>query len=230
MLGRRNGDNGLIGSHVHGPSNIQARVQYVFDAESDRWSLWVPVCFAIGIGAYFSLSEEPSKLTGIFFLLPSLCLCIVCRARPYACAVSIALFCIALGFADAAFRTALVSAPRLEGNSRAVTMNAWVEGVERRHPSGYRLTLRPIPGNDDARNLPHRVRITSRIGKTPGTGQEINIRAVLRPIPEPVQPRGFDFARKSYYSGIGAVGFAISEAKPVSSKKTLRQSSRYAAA
>lgn len=217
MLGRRNGDNGLIGSHAHGPSNIQARLQYVFDAESDRWFLWVPVCFAIGIGTYFSLSEEPSKLTGIFFLLSSLCLCIVCRARPYACAVSIALFCIALGFADAAFRTALVSAPRLEGNSRAVTLNAWVEGVERRHPSGYRLTLRLVPGNDDARNLPHRVRITSRLGEAPGTGQEINIRAVLRPIPEPVQPRGFDFARKSYYSGIGAVGFAISEAKPVSS-------------
>src|SRR3954470_10693270 len=35
-----------------------------FAAERDRWILWLPVCFALGIGGYFSLTAEPSLWLG----------------------------------------------------------------------------------------------------------------------------------------------------------------------
>jgi len=211
MLGRRNGEFGSIGSHIPERSGWALCLQQALDAESDRWFLWVPVCFAIGIGAYFSLSNEPSSLTGLCLLAASVCLCTVCRNRPFACAACIALVCASLGFTNAKFRTSLVDSPRLEGSGRVVTLNAWVEGVERRQPKGHRLTLRLMPRTDGKGDMLHRVRVTSRFGEPPSTGQAITLRAVLRPIPEPVQPRGFDFSRKVFYSRLGAVGFSISK-------------------
>ena len=41
------------------------------------------------------------------------------------------------------------------------------------------------------------------------TGDRIAVRVSLSPPPRPVFPRGYDFARMIYFSGIGAVGFAV---------------------
>jgi len=63
--------------------------------------------------------------------------------------------------------------------------------------------------------LPYRVRYTSRFGETPVTGAAVEVRVLLRPLAEPVMPGGFDFARKAYYAGLGAIGFALAPAKPL---------------
>ena len=33
---------------------------HIIENESDRWFLWVPVCFGAGIGLYFALWQEPA--------------------------------------------------------------------------------------------------------------------------------------------------------------------------
>ena len=63
---------------------------------------------------------------------------------------------------------------------------------------------------------PLRVSIVSRIKeKLPEMGTRIRLKAVLRPPPGPVRPRGFDFARQAWFAQIGAVGFAISKVEIV---------------
>lgn len=199
------------GMHRHGLKSLAQTLSQTLDAERDQWFLWVPVCFGTGIGLYFALPNEPSVLTAYILVAATLSLCVACRSRALFYILSIALFCTALGFANAMLRTAMVEAPRLDGGSSLVSLNAWVEHIERRHPSGYRLTLRPIELASTTLTLPEHIRITSRFKEVPPrTGQAITVRAVLRPVPEPVMPGGFDFSRKAFYAGLGAVGFAIS--------------------
>ena len=95
-------------------------------------------------------------------------------------------------------------------------LKGWVEKTEARLPRGVRITLRPF-GASDAKNasLPFRVRYTSRFDEVPVTGSAVEVRLRLRPVPEPVMPGGFDFSRKAYFAGLGAVGFALSPAKPL---------------
>lgn len=184
------------------------------DEERGRWFLWVPVFFGAGIAAYFSLYNEPSPHIAGALVVAVSGLCLSLRAHPLALACATALLCAALGFANAMLRTALVDAPTLSGPDRAVRLTAWVEGTEGRNPAGARMLLRPIIiVGMQPEALPFRIRVTSRFVPVPATGDAIQLRAVLRAVPQPVMPNGFDFARKAYFSGLGAVGFALSEAQ-----------------
>ena len=42
-------------------------------------------------------------------------------------------------------------------------------------------------------------------------GSAVKLRAMLGPPPEPVMPGGYDFARMSFYQGVGASGYSLSK-------------------
>ena len=78
-------------------------------------------------------------------------------------------------------------------------------------PSGIRLLLEDVAirGRDE-RALPRRVRITVRAsGATAAPGDQVRVRAVLMPPPGPALPGAFDFQRKAFFDGLGAVGYAV---------------------
>lgn len=192
------------------------RLAQAFLAESDRWFLWIPVLFAAGIGVYFALDNEPSGLIAIAGVTAAAGLVLLTRRCPALWALSLAALCAALGFADIKLRATTLATPMLARDSRAVTVKGWVERAEPRLPTGYRLTLRviAIDGLREPVKL-NRVRVTSRFEPAPGAGSAVRVRAVLRPVPQPVQPGGFDFARKIWFAGIGAVGFSLAAPKPL---------------
>lgn len=188
-----------------------AAVSDVLLRETDRWFLWIPVLFGCGIGLYFARYTEPTVLQCAGWVLGAISLTLLLRSRPALWAIAAAALCVALGFANAKLRTSLLDTPVLEDMGGTVTVHAHVENVEPRLPRSYRLTLRIIdmPGHRYG-VLPRKVRVTSRFDSPPSTGEAIRLRAVLQPVPEPVMPGGFDFARKAWFSGIGASGFAVS--------------------
>jgi len=208
---------GLYGpsAHFRGAGMAWPALRDALHAESGRWFLWVPVCFGTGVGIYFSLSHEPSSFVAVALVMAASGLCLATRSRALAWIFSIGLLCVACGFSDAMLRTHMVSASGLQGRDRAVTLTAWVEVIENRE-NGARLTLRPISVSRlDREDWPYRVRVTSRFDSVPYTGQAISVRALLRPVPEPAMPHGFDFARKAYFDRIGAVGFTLSEPEAI---------------
>lgn len=179
--------------------------------EADRWFLWIPVLFGCGIGLYFARYTEPSVLQTAAGILAAMALLLFFRARPAMFALSAGALCVALGFANAKLRTGLLDTPALERGAGAVTISAHVERVEPRRSQSFRLTLRIIDiPNLEEQEKPRKARVTTRFEPPPRTGEAVRLRAVLRPVPEPVMPGGFDFARKAWFSGIGASGFAIS--------------------
>ena len=188
----------------------------MLEDENDRWFLWVPVCFGAGIGLYFALPEEPPFYSVIAALGIILSLCLATRNIPFLWTLCVACLCAALGFTNAKLRTLSVAQPAMERAGGFQVLRGWIEKTEARLPVGHRITLRPFSAQGGKRGkLPYRVRYTSRFEEAPVTGSAVEVRLRLRRVPEPVMPGGFDFSRKAYFAGLGAVGFALAPGKPL---------------
>ena len=194
-----------------------AQAARALEAESDRWFLWLPVLFAAGIVTYFALNAEPSLRVAASLVLAACGLLLLVRHRPLGLALGAACLAFALGFTTAKLRTEQVRAPVLHNELRHVEVDGFVEAFERRVGRRDRLTLRVISigGLEDAER-PYRVRIsTASKNVSVRTGEAVGLRATLRPPPEPVEPGGFDFARRAWFDRLGATGYATGRIEPL---------------
>ncbi len=166
--------------------------------------LWLPVAFGIGICAYFAADTEPSAAYAAMLAILFAGLAFLARHGPWRFAVLAGSAALFAGFTAAAVRTADVAAPTLD-RLRIVPVTGFVEAVERRG-EGQRLLLAVETMADlPADKRPIRIRVTTRdVAAAPG--QFVRMTARLLPPPEPARPGGYDFARESYFRGIGAVG------------------------
>ncbi len=191
------------------PFSLLAELGRCFAADSDRYFLWVPVFLAIGVACYFALSVEPPFWLAMFLPVVAGGLLWGVRLRPLAALCSAALFSAALGFAAAIVRADRVAAPVLE-KPMSGTLVAEVISAERTEKGALSAVLAPISfaGLVDSER-PGKVRLNIRIRDAAlRPGATVELRARLMPPPEPVLPRGFDFARQAWFEGLGAVGFA----------------------
>lgn len=202
-------------------AHVWAAFVSALQAERFRWSLWLPVTFAAGIGAYFLLTVEPPLWWGICAVILGLAL--LWRLRNHAGAVlAAALVMAALGFLAADLRTERVAAPALAKRTNAVEVTG---RILRRSPDdgGTRvlMAVEEVDALPDGQT-PARVRISWR-GDWPdgvGAGDWVRVKAVLRPLPGQVAPGAFDFARYAYFRRIGALGFAIAPPEPIPPPRT----------
>lgn len=182
-----------------------------FLAERDRWALWLPVLLGGGIGFYFALPTELSLASGPLLAAGAVLAALIFRRQMAGLTLSLAVISGAIGFALAAWRTADLAAPVLERRLGPVAVIGRVLQAEPRE-DGLRLTLDRL---DIARlaadRTPARIRVTlRRAADPPRAGDEIRLRAVLMPPPEPAAPGAFDFARAAWFQQLGAVGYAVS--------------------
>jgi competence protein ComEC len=179
--------------------------------ERDRWFLWVPPLFALGIAIYFNLLTEPGWATVLAPFVLALNLRFVARGVFITVGLNVLLI-IAAGILAAKIRTEWVRAPILSQTLRSATVTGFIERNERRSDKSQRITLRVVSiANLKKANTPQRVRIRVRKSTLKlSPGDTIRITARLTPPPQPTLPRGYDFARAAYFKGIGAVGFALS--------------------
>ncbi len=180
-------------------------------AEHDRWVLWLPVALGIGIGLYFMLPTEPAVWVGPGVLCAVLAGVVLLRRFEGARMAGLLLGAIALGFAVAPLRVALVAAPVLEERIGPVRVIGQAVLVPPR-AAGERIVLRAleIEGLQGPPPQRARLRLTSRDPARISPGDWIELRAILRPPPEPAAPGAYDFARRAFFERIGAVGFAVS--------------------
>ncbi|MBX7247703.1 MAG: ComEC family competence protein [Caulobacteraceae bacterium] len=185
--------------------------------QTDRWMLWAPVAFGGGCAVYLGLRSEPP-------LWPLLAIALVCmlgawaaRGRGWIAGNLVALMVAALacGMVTSKVRQMRVDAPRAPASRGLITVEGWVVDVDSPGAKGARVLVAPawIEGLTAA-ETPTRIRLTLR-GETPPPGSAIRVRAILNPPPPPASPGAYDFARDSYFRGVGGVGLAMTEARPV---------------
>lgn len=189
---------------------MRGRVVSAFEAEQERWFLWVPVLFAAGIAAYFALPLEPTLFLASLPAALALVLARVWRVGGMALLVTSAALAIALGFATTKVRSDRVAAPVIDRPIGPVEVTGWIELVEPRPERGQRLTVRVATMDRLAREQwPARIRIrTLAPAAMPlAPGDAVRFSAMLSPPSGPALPDGFDFARSAWFQGLGAVGY-----------------------
>jgi competence protein ComEC len=75
------------------------------EAESDRWSLWIPVLFGVGIVFYFALPDEPGAASALALVMAAAGLAIATRGLPLGLVIGGMALAVSLGFATAKLRT-----------------------------------------------------------------------------------------------------------------------------
>lgn len=196
--------------------------------ERNRWTLWSPVFFGIGILIYFQLTFEPPA-----WLLLATPICLIAALILYRYSSTIALIytlpliLIVAGFNIASIRTATVAAPVLHKNVGAQYLEGRVIAVDGRE--GKRRLLIGDLSFDNEKRIPklEYVRMTYRTkGIDPSPGQYVRLMAVLLPPPGPVIPGGFDYQRQIYYQKIGAVGYIVKHPEIMIRQGSLKDEAR----
>ncbi|HEU4704580.1 MAG TPA: ComEC/Rec2 family competence protein, partial [Sphingomicrobium sp.] len=186
---------------------VRESVEAFLERERGQLPPWFVVGFGAGIAAWFALDRP---LHWAAFLCASAAIALIGfslrggRAERSAGWFGLALM---LGCALVWARSHQVAAPRLD-RPQVTEFRAEVERVETRTArNDLRLTLAPA---DPA--LPPRVRVSVRQDGAPegiARGALLQLRARLAPPPPMALPGGYDFARDSWFRGIGGVGRAL---------------------
>ena len=181
--------------------------------ERDRWALWLPVFFALGIGVYFSLDfEPPVHMTASAAGLATLLAAYLRRSAFFPAGIAAAI--AAAGLFWAGLHTELARAPVLERSVGPTEVSGRILRQDRTQ-GPFRIVLEDA---SVARLPPERTpeRLRLRLASLPpgaGPGARIAVLARLEPVPQPALPGGYDPARRAFFEGIGATGFALGRAR-----------------
>lgn len=202
---------------------FEKHIKTPFFNDFQRWPLWIPVFFAMGIAFYFSLTVEPSVWcgwAGVGFFIFAL---FITRLQVWRLALLGFAFVI-LGFSIVLLRTHFLGTEMLNYALPTLLLEGSVSQVEQKPTKNGTLYQRLLLEDLKAptyEKLPQKIRLSLK-GKRERLwpGERIRILAKLQPIGDPTVPRGFDFRRQAYFNGIGATGFALSSPIVLSSSSS----------
>lgn len=182
-------------------------------AQRGQLLCWVPVCLAVGIGAFFGLKVEPNALHYGGIVVGILTLLAIWRALPEEVSpLAMACALMLVGFLMAGSRAHSVAEPVL-GWRYYGAVEGRIIAMDRSASDALRLTLDQVfLDRVPPAKTPARVRISlhgkDAGGITPEPGLRVMTTAHLSPPSGPVEPGGFDFQRHAWFARLGAVGYS----------------------
>lgn len=187
----------------------------IADDLSREWSRGIGFLLATllvcgGAVAYFTVPFEPSWTLPVSLAAVGVVGAVVGRGRVAVQLLSTGLLCVAIGLCAAKYQTARLDTPII-GSSIATEITGRVVSLETRENGRIRLVVEiEQTARPQLRYAPDRVRVSARsipADLRPGD----RIRGVVRLMPPsgPVRPGSYDFAFRSYFDGLGGVGFFL---------------------
>lgn len=179
------------------------------------------IAFAVGITVYFSWSTEPNPLIALGFMLAILV--VIWRFPTDISGMLVTGVVILADFTWSSIHTRLVS-PSPVNMEQRLEITGWVSAIDR-GGSMRRLQIDVVSSDPLPRTgLPARVRI--RVGRNfPNfdIGDGIIVDTVIRPMPGPAIPNGYDPGRRAFFDGLSGTGFAISDGRRTDATLSFRQ-------
>lgn len=178
--------------------------------EYDRLFLWCPILFSVGISAYFCFPFEPWAGWGALAVIISLFLVFLTRHLFVPRVLSLGLMVMCVGYEVSQLKTHWLNTPMITHKVEGVMITGFIDGVEHR-PKNIRVTMSKLTYENwpETQPKPIKIRLSfKKGGENLQPGQTIRVEAGLLPARGPVAEGAYDFAMRSYFEGLGAVGFA----------------------
>ena len=176
--------------------------------EHHQLPLFIPVMLGAGIALWFGLGGADRWLAAIAACLAA-AFCGLLLSGLLRRVVAAGALLVAAGVALAWWHAASAAAPVLEDTRFGIPISGVVLEIEEQQARGRtRLLISPrsmLPAEMT-------VRVSIR-GELPdiAPGALVRMRATLNPPPGPSVPGGYHFARRAWFEGIGATGYALGE-------------------
>lgn len=201
------------------------------EREGPHTFCWFVVFYGVGILLFFQSSGDASLFWTIFItIVCSICWVISARYWPSLTPIALAFLAVLSGFLTGVTRIHWAETAVLQ-EIQIARVKGYVENVEFRIDKSPQLIIRPLEiENLSQTQLPRRIRVTLRTGMVPNAGAMISAKMRLLPLPQPVHPGGYDFARDAYFKGIGAIGSVLGKVQEHDQIETPPLSLRLAAA
>jgi competence protein ComEC len=168
---------------------------------------WFAVAYGFGIVLYFTAEREPARWAAIALAIGCTAAAVALRRHHVGFVVGLGVCAMAVGFAAATMKTALMAHPVLRFPASGVTISGFVElREESQHTDRFVLRVEQMEGGR-MDEKPQRVRLSVKRGTAPPAGAFVQVKAMLDPPLQPLAPGSYDFARDLFFQGIGASGF-----------------------
>ena len=189
----------------------RAHITESFDNQRGRLFLWVPLCLGFGIGAYFVLPVEPDPwMLAALAALAGGALVAAIRSKSVPAVLLGAVALAVLGLVLAGARAHSVAGSVLKYRYYGPVQGR-VVALDRSLSGWPRMTLdRVVLADMDPAATPDRLRVsihTRAAAAAPEVGTVVILTAHMSPPQGPVEPGGFDFQRRAWFQGLGAVGY-----------------------
>lgn len=192
---------------------ILSSLRSLMQQEYRQLFTWIPVLLGIGIAWYFALHNEPERWVPFNAFIYCVILAWLCRNRlPVMGFIWMGGGVVALGFMLAMWQTQQSDSPVLERSGlyeiegHIITVDSNSQGVKR-----FLIALNKMDSQTE-QAIPKHIRVMIRTKDNgAAVGDRVRLLVKLSPPPRPVMPEAYNFARKSYFQQLGAVGFAVSE-------------------
>lgn len=198
-----------------------------FNEEQNRWFLWLPVLFALGIGVYFLLPTEISIWWTLTIIELMVFVAIYFRYQNTLLAWLMISAIMVLGFANIQLKSVYLNHQKEIKNEERQYVAGRIEKIDYNYRGSQRLLISNATNFDRNRNF-GTVRISLRT-KDSGfrVGQCVEMAANLMPISKPGMVGGYQFDRKAYFEKMDANGYALSQVSEIDCVGRVSLSNRF---
>lgn len=186
---------------------VSGAVESWFAAERHQLVIFAPAALGAGIAAWFVLPSPPYWLAVVLLGIAAAAFGLLAGGLTRAVAISGGLL-LALGVILAWHRAESVRAPVL-GDRTVSFVTGTVLAVEPQ-PARGRTRLLVADSAELGEGMTARIGLRGDLPAGVAPGAVVRVRASLTPPPGPNIPGGYHFARRAWFDGIGAVGYALS--------------------
>ncbi|MGB7334458.1 MAG: ComEC/Rec2 family competence protein [Salaquimonas sp.] len=190
--------------------DTKGAIEKAFYKERELGSLFnfLPVFLALGIGAYFSVLNEPNTIAILAAIVFSLILAFKIESRGFVYSTCILISLFFIGMLVALWQTnrANTSVPRSEITAE---LTGLVLAIDQNQSGSPRYLIRPVKIEGmEPNELPPTIRLSaSKKHRAFVIGDSVAGLARLSPISGPAYPGGYDFSFPRWMEGLGLSGF-----------------------
>lgn len=186
------------------------------EAEQERWFLWVPVWFGLGISLYFLLPFETSIWFSMFVVEALVVLAYVFRHAPLKLGVLSIVSLVVLGFVNIQTRAYHLSAVSGPEEENTLYLKGYVAATGYNYRGRAYLILDHMQ-DFDGKAIAGKYRVTPlNPYEQIVAGDCVEMAATVRPPLQPNLEHSYQFNRKLFFDGIKATGFTDTSVHKIS--------------